>query len=133
MRSRDRKGGQRTNSEAGGRKKWVRVTKVKRQERHTGQNRPRGRKVILLGSTTLEKERPKADFQAVSAVKAPEDEGAGRGKGASSHIGAVLRLEHLLNSKDLHLRTSRSQYHTNKTELTVSSTIITRDKVRLQV
>jgi hypothetical protein len=43
-----------------------------------------------------EKERPKADFQAVSAVKAPKDRGVGRGEGASSYIDAVLRLDHLL-------------------------------------
>ena len=36
-------------------------------------------------------------------------------------------MEATFNSKDLHSRALRSPYHTNKTELTVSSTIITRD------
>jgi hypothetical protein len=41
-------------------------------------------------------------------------------------------MEATVNSKDLHSRTSRSLYHTNKTELAVSSTIFTRVNVRVK-
>src|ERR1700692_3452123 len=39
-------------------------------------------------------------------------------------------MEAAVNSKVLHSQLSRSPYHTKKTELTVGSTIFTRDNVR---
>ena len=42
-------------------------------------------------------------------------------------------MEAAVNSKVLHSRTSRSPYHTKKTELKVSSTIFTRDNVRIVI